>query len=125
MSINIKQARKVTTDTKVQQRRVRLNAEALSLCDRNTMRCTECNHFAMQHAGTHHKCLTLHNGLQCQCTRTPKQVETDALAECIKVLGMDIPVCTCARINIGVRKTEHRNWNPDCPVHTEQPRRTP
>jgi len=25
--------------------------------------------------------------------------------------------CTCGRINIGMKVTEHRNWSPDCPKH--------
>jgi hypothetical protein len=25
--------------------------------------------------------------------------------------------CRCGRIKIGSEVTEHRNWNPDCPVH--------
>jgi hypothetical protein len=31
--------------------------------------------------------------------------------------GVKVVTCTCGRIRIGLRVTEHRNWNPDCPEH--------
>lgn len=28
--------------------------------------------------------------------------------------------CICSRIQVGTKLTEHRNLNPDCPVHGEK-----
>jgi len=34
-----------------------------------------------------------------------------------RMVSVPEAVCTCGRINIGMKVTEHRNWSPDCPKH--------